>query len=392
LQRLSSDQRTSLRVLHVSQPADGGAAVVVAHLVKDQFARGHDVAVACSPEGELAAAVEAAGARLVPWAATRQPGLRAVSEARSLARIFGAEHPDLVHLHSSKAGLAGRLALRGRLPTIFQPHGWSFEAVRGPHRVAATHWERRATRWTDAIACVSEGERQRGKEMGIRASFRVVSNGVDLGSFPVAGPDERAIARARLGLGDGPLVVCVGRLCEAKGQDVLVRSWPRVRERVGGAQLLLVGDGPEEPELRRAAGAGVELIGARRDVRNWLVAADVVAAPSRWDGLSLVLLEALACGRSIVATNVPGAREALGAEAGAIVPVEAPAALAAAVTARLLDPALAVREGAAARGRAERLFDLRATHERMAAVYAEVLAGRRRSTAPADAAPAPATP
>jgi glycosyltransferase involved in cell wall biosynthesis len=390
LQRPSTDNRTSLRVLHVSQPADGGVAVVVADLVRSQVARGHDVAVACSPEGDLAGAVEATGAQLVPWAATRQPGLRTLSEARSLSRIVGAEDPDLVHLHSSKAGLAGRLALRGRLPTIFQPHGWSFEAVGGPLRVAATQWERRATRWTAAIACVSEGERQRGKDMGIRAAFRVVSNGVDLGSFAVAGPDERAIARARLGLGEGPLAVCVGRLCEAKGQDILVRSWPKVRGQVDGARLLLVGDGPDDSELRRAAGPGVELVGARRDVRDWLVVADVVVAPSRWDGLSLVLLEALACGRSIVATNVPGAREALGAEAGAIVPVEAPAALAAAVTARLLDPTLAAREGAAARGRAERLFDLRVTHERMAAVYADVLAGRRRAAAPAEAVPAPA--
>ena len=293
-------------------------------------------------------------------------------------RSRGSSRPsarELVHLHSSKAGLAGRLALRGRLPTLFQPHGWSFEAVNGPMRVAATQWERTAARWTDVIACVSEGERRRGEDAGIHAGFRVVSNGVDLTAFAAAGPGERTTARSRLGLEDGPLAVCVGRLCDAKGQDLLVDAWPSVQARVEGARLVLVGDGPEERRLTRKVGGGVELVGARKDVRDWLVAADVVAVPSRWDGLSLVLLEALACGRSVVATDVPGAREAVGEEAGAIVPVEAPDALADALALRLLQPASAANEGAAARIRAERLFDLRLTHERMTALYADVLEG-----------------
>jgi glycosyltransferase involved in cell wall biosynthesis len=287
--------------------------------------------------------------------------------------------------------MAGRLTLRGRLPTIFQPHGWSFEAVRGPLRLAATAWERRAARWTDLIVCVSEGERRRGESSGISAPFTVVPNGVDLDAFAASAAEERAEARSRLGLDEGPVAVCVGRLCEAKGQDVLVRAWPSVRARVPQARLLLVGGGPDEAELRRHAGVGVELVGPRDDVRDWLVAADVVAVPSRWDGMSLVLLEALACGRAVVATDVPGAREAMGDGAGAIVAVKYGDALADAIATRLLDRRLADAEGAAARDRVERLYNLRATNARMAAVYADVL--KRRGdpdTAPGDAAARPA--
>src|SRR4029453_19589491 len=72
-----------------------------------------------------------------------RPGLSRGSEMHRLAQIVRENRPNLVHLHSSKAGLAGRLALRGRLPTIFQPHGWSFEAVRGPVRTATVIWEGR---------------------------------------------------------------------------------------------------------------------------------------------------------------------------------------------------------------------------------------------------------
>ena len=77
-------------------------------------------------------------------------GWGACLEARALAGLIGSLAPDLVHLHSSKAGLAGRLALRGRRTTVFQPHAWSFEAVHGAVRAAGIAWERLAARWTHA--------------------------------------------------------------------------------------------------------------------------------------------------------------------------------------------------------------------------------------------------
>jgi glycosyltransferase involved in cell wall biosynthesis len=374
----------SIRVLHVSQPGDGGAARVVANLARDQLVRGFAVTVAATPESELADAVGAMGARLAAWRAGRQPGPSTLGETRSLARIVAAERPDLVHLHSSKGGLAGRLALRGRVPTLFQPHSWSFEPLRGPLRRAAILWERRAATWTTALVCVSEGERERGEAEGIRARYRVIPNGVDLEAFSEAGLEEQKAARVRLGLADGPVAVCIARLCRQKGQDVLVEAWPTVRARVPEARLVLVGGGPATAELRAAASTGVELVGPRDDVADWLAAADLVVAPSRWEGMSLALLEAMASGRSVVATNVPGVREALGDEAGAVVAPEAVAELADAVAARLLDPALAEAEGAAARRRAERQHDLRTTHERIADLYADVLG----SPAPRDAAKA----
>src|SRR5206468_2722278 len=134
----------------------------------------------------------------------RSPGASVLGETRRLARIVREVRPDLVHLYSSKAGLSGRLALRGRLPIVFEPQGWSFY-VGGGVGAAAGRWERLAARWCDAIVCACEGEREAGEQAGIRGRFVVVANAADLSMFTEASHDERRAARARLDLPDGPL-------------------------------------------------------------------------------------------------------------------------------------------------------------------------------------------
>jgi glycosyltransferase involved in cell wall biosynthesis len=359
-------------ILHVSQPTDGGVGRYVADLAADQSERGWRVVVASPTYGDLAAQTVDSGAEHVAWTAGRAPGPGSLVDATRLARIVRAVRPDLVHLHSSKAGLAGRLALRGGLPTIFQPHAWSFEAVRGLIRPAAVSWERGAARWATVVLCVSEAERARGADHGIHGNWRVIRNGVDLDLWPAASTEDRSAARARLGLDDRPTVVCIGRLTRQKGQDVLLDAWPAVTAKVRGARVVLVGDGPDLERLRERADESVVFPGESHDVADWLAAADVVAFPSRWEGMSIALLEAMARGRSVVATHVPGASEALG-DSGELVPTDDPAALAEAIAARLADPTRAAAEGSAARERVERFYPLRSTREAVAELYAELI-------------------
>jgi glycosyltransferase involved in cell wall biosynthesis len=363
-------------IIHVAQPTSAGVGRHVLALVSDQLERGFDVALASPSEGDLPERARELGARHLPWTASRSPGPATAFETAALWRVLGAAAPDLVHLHSSKAGLAGRLVLRGRRPTIFQPHGWSFDAVDGLVGRAALAWERAAARWADVLVCVSEGEQRRGEEAGIDARFRVIRNGVDLEEFAAASEQDREEARRRLGLATGePLVVCIGRLARAKGQDVLLKAWPAVRGRVPDAKLVLVGGVSAADGLRLDASPGVELVGERRDVADWLAAADVVAQPSRWEGMALVPLEAMARARSVVVTDVPGTGETLADARGAVVPVEEPGPLADAIAARLLDPQGAAAEGRENRRRAER-FDVRLTAAAFVDVYRELLAER----------------
>ena len=345
---------TTRRILHVSQPVSEGVARVLADLATFQHANGWDVHVACPPDGWLGAAVAEDGITVHPWRASRSPGASSVAEARQLRAVVREVRPDVLHLHSSKAGLAGRLAIRGQVPTVFQPHAWSFHATGGVLGRVSTIWERVAVRWTDLMVAVSGGELHEGYRHGIEPRRSVVApNGVDVHRFV---PQDRGAARDRLGLGDGPIAVCVGRLTRQKGQDLLLRAWPQVRTAVPDAQLLLVGDGPDRPVLVDQLPAGTRLVGATDVPEDYYAAADVVAVPSRWEGMALVPLESMACERSVVGFDVAGLAESVG-DAGAVVPKGDPQALVRELVLRLGDRGLAHREGQRGRARAVTLFD-----------------------------------
>ncbi|MGW1746585.1 glycosyltransferase [Streptomyces sp. NPDC002092] len=354
-------------ILHVTQPVEGGVARVVADLVAAQLAAGLRVTVACPEGGTLTGALRAPGCTVLRWDATRSPGHRLPGEVRRLARILREVRPHLVHAHSAKAGLAARLAVRGSLPTVFQPHAWSFEAAEGIVARLALGWERSGARWATRIVCVSEAERRTGERCGISAPWRVVPNGVDTLRFRPDGDVSR--------FGPGPLVVCVGRLCRQKGQDVLLQAWPEVERQVAGARLALVGAGPDADRLRSGAPASVVFAGAAPDAAPWYRAADVVVLPSRWEGMALAPLEAMACARPVVVTDVDGARESLPPEQlpYCLVPPEDPGALARTLTALLRDEPLRAALGAQGRRHVLAAHDLRQTADAVTDVYRELL-------------------
>jgi glycosyltransferase involved in cell wall biosynthesis len=311
--------------------------------------------VAC-PGGRLGALAAERGAAVVEWRAVRQPGVGALAEWARLRRIVRQVRPDVVHLHCAKGGLIGRLALRGAVPTVFSPHAWSFFAVDGMMRRLVLGWERFATRWTAATVCVSAAERESGLAAGVDGRFVVLPNEVSPASVDAVRAQDRAAVRAELGIADGvPLAVCAARLARQKGQDVLVDAWPTVRAALPDAELVLVGDGPDRATLQAAAGPGVRFAGAAdRDVSlGWMHAADVVVCPSRWEGMSLVPLEAMALGRPLVVTDVDGMAEVVPPGAARLVAPEDATSLGHAVTAVLVDA-----EGAALAGRIGREYAL----------------------------------
>lgn len=365
-----------MRVVHVTQPVEAGVAAVVLDLALAQRARGWSVVVVCPPTGWLADRARGLGIDVRPWHATRQPGPMLVKEVLALRRVLARLTPDVVHLHSSKAGLVGRLAVRGRVPTVFQPHLWSFQTARGVLRTASTWWERRASRWTNLVVCVSDDELVIGREAGVTAPAEVVCNGVDTDRLR---PRANTVARAALGLAPGPLAVCVGRLAALKGQDQLLSAWPEVLARVPDARLVLVGDGPDGHGWRAAHPTAdhesVRWWGHSDDPAPFYTAADVVVLPSRAEGMALVPLEAMACGRPVVAFDVGGVRQSVG-DAGAVVPAGDIGALAAAVAHRLTDPGLAAAEGRRGRQRAEFLFDRSRMADQIATLVDKLARGR----------------
>jgi glycosyltransferase involved in cell wall biosynthesis len=373
-----------MKVVHVTQPVEAGVAAVVLDLATDQRARGWTVDIVCPPSGWLAEQARERAIDVHGWHATREPGLGSVLEAVRLREVLTRLAPDVVHLHSSKAGLAGRLALRGRTPTLFQPHLWSFQSVDGLTRRACAVWEKLAARWTHQLVCVSEDELTAGRASGVTSPAEVICNGVDTDRFH---PADRTAARRRLALAPRvPTAVCIGRVTRLKGQDQLLSAWSAVLERVPDAHLVLVGDGPMRDSWRdghpMAKDPSVVWRGHSETAADFYAAADVVVLPSRAEGMALVPLEAMACARPVVAFDVGGVRQSVG-DAGAIVSAGDIGGLADAVAARLADPVLVLIEGRRGRDRAVSLFDRGLMSEHVAVIVDKVIgepthAGRHR--------------
>jgi len=312
----------------------------------------------------------------------REVGPRDISALVHLCRLMREQRPAIVHTHTSKAGFVGRLAARlvGVPAVIHQPHGHIFYGYYGAGRTALyVGLERLAARWTDRIVTLTDrgADEHLARRIGRRAQYRTVPSGVPTAALR-AGAPRRDLARARLGLpADAFVVAGLGRLVPIKGFDVLVTALGPLADAVPSARLVLIGDGPQRPELERAASAAgvggrVLITGVTADVAGWLAAADVLAAPSRNEGMGRAIVEAMALGLPVVGAAVGGIPAVVAdGETGWLVRPDDPLALAAALVELARDPALRRKLGAAGAARAE-AFSTDVAHAAMRAVYDEL--------------------
>ncbi|WP_158892281.1 glycosyltransferase [Amycolatopsis anabasis] len=329
-----------MRVLQViSEMGTGGAESLVAELVRRGAECGWESAVA-SAGGHRADALRAEGTPTfdVPLAHRSMRGLlRAALATRRAVRRF---RPDAVVAHNVSASTVTRLALfpGRRIPLLTVFHG----VAEADYRAAA----RLLPRTSDRVVAVAATIADRLRAAGMRTEPLVIRNAI---SVPPQG--DRAAARRELGLApDVPVALCLARMEPQKRHDVLLEAWAKLD---GEAVLLLAGDGSLRPDLQRRAeslglGANVRFLGNRTDAPDLLTAADLTVLTSDWEGLPIAVLESLATGRPMVATDVDGLREVLGAGGGRLVPPRDPAATADALRELLFDPA--ARDAAAAEG------------------------------------------
>lgn len=383
-----------MRILIVTQryhPLIGGAERALRELARAFAARGHCVRV-------IAARFEKSWPRIervdgVPVERVPLPALRWVGTGVFIVSLIRrlqslASEADIVYVsmlkHAAWAALQAR-SLTG-LPVVLRAEGagetgdvaWQTQALFG--RAIA-----RTCRKADAIIAVSGAVREELLRAGYpKTKVDHIPNAVDCSFFRPPSEEERLRARELLGI-EGPAAVYVGRISPEKGVGILAEAWPDVRERVGGATLLVVGGPVDSPLATRLAHrAGVRFIGETSEVRRILHAADVFVLPSRFEGVSLALLEAMACGLAPVVTDIPGNREAVGegGEAGVLVAQQSPEALAEAISELLLAPERRAQIGAAARRRVEDVFSLDRSVERHLELF-EQLTGASPGRVPA---------
>ncbi|MCA1841835.1 MAG: glycosyltransferase, partial [Actinobacteria bacterium] len=295
-----------MRVLLASQPLAAGVPRHVEDLVDGLRREGAAVTVACPPASQLWGALEGApGVTLVPFTRHRGPH---PADVVSLARLLRlARTVDVMHAHSSKAGVLVRVAalVTGRTRRcVFTPHGWSFWSASGAMARAYRLVERVAARWCAAILTVSAFERDAGLAAGVASAgrYEVVPNGVDLERF---GAPARPVA--------GRLVF-LARLAPPKAPELCVRAMPAVLHAHPHARLDVVGDGPlraAAETLARDLGVegAVRFLGDRDDVPEQLAGAAGLVLASGYEGCPLSVLEAMAAGVPVVVTRVGGIDE-----------------------------------------------------------------------------------
>jgi glycosyltransferase involved in cell wall biosynthesis len=234
-----------------------------------------------------------------------------------LRRALRVWQPAVVHLHATRAGLMGRLALGGVDPAaaVYSPHAFVFQSpVPGLTRWCGRWLERRLARRTAAFVCVSAAEREVALATLPVPAERVhlIENGLDPGF--AEGLLPRAAVRAEWGIpADAVLVGFCGRLVPQKDPGTLLDGLAAWRDRPAALRLVVCGAGPLEETLRhRARSLGlaetVSWRGYVPDLPRRLAGLDLLALPSRYEGLSYTLLEALGAGVPVLAADIPANR------------------------------------------------------------------------------------
>lgn len=317
-------------------------------------------------EGELHGESRERGVRMVvePSLVRRLSPWHDLVATFKLWRAMRRERYDVVHTHSSKAGILGRIAawLAGVPVIVHTTHGWGFNRHQPWYEYWLYVWlERLCARVSTAIVVVGSAGRDEGLALGIGRpeQYRLIRSGIEIQAYRDA-TITRDQARRRLGLPlDSFVIGSVGRLGEQKSPLDLLAAFRPVAEARPDARLVYVGDGPQSAELQQAiTRAGLEdrvhLTGLRRDVPDLLRAFDVFALASRWEGLPRVFPQAMAAGLPIVATHVDGAPDAITpGENGWLVEVGDIQGMAERLNALATSPETARRMGAAGQARVD---------------------------------------
>jgi len=333
----SSEQGlTGRRIVQVLATSTGGVGTHVRAILPGLTAAGATVTVCGPPATDELFGFRAAGFGFKPVRIAS--GLRPVADARALLSLRNAlRGADLVHAHGLRAGLLSVL-VRSAVPVVVTVHNALLEPA-GVKRGISKALERLVVRGADVVLAASLDLAEHARFLG----------GRDVRSTPVSAPAlpeatrSRAEVRADLGMTEtAPLLLAVGRLHPQKGYHTLLSAARHWRGRTDGLLVVIAGDGPLSADLAEWIAREhlpVRLLGRRSDVANLLAASDLVVLTSLWEARALVAQEALRAGRPLVATAVGGIPELAGHGAGILIPADDPAALDAAVTGLLEDPA-----------------------------------------------------
>lgn len=334
------------------------------------------------PEGSLEQRALARGldVRILPELARSVNPLQDWNALGAIRRALAEYRPQLVHTHSSKAGILGRLAAHQLgIPAIHTVHGASFHYGQNPLLHYAYRWsERRASRWCDHFITVCDAMIDKYVQAGVapREKFTTIYSGMDVDKFL---SPSRTSAEVRAAMNIAPTDIVIGkvaRLFHLKGHNYLIEAAAAVAAQVPNVRFLLVGDGI----LRAEYEARIAALGLTDHFRfaglvppdvvtDYLHAMDIVVHTSDWEGLARVIPQGLLAGKPVISFDLDGAPEVcIPEKTGLLVEHRNVAQLSDAMLRLAHDPELRRRMGEYGRSR----FTDQFRHENMTALIREV--------------------
>lgn len=375
-QPVGQEQNERMRILYLITQADrAGAQMHLLHLARALAAR-HEVHVAVGEEGFLTESLRHYGIPVHILPSLRRSAsvfsdLKATLETWKLIKAL---NPDLVHVHTFKAGFIGRfVAWTLRVPTVYTIHAWLWgtSAVSGWSSRFALPLERIASHWCDQIIAVSRAGEKLIRKHGIASGAKVVTIHNCL--------EDRQIAR-NADADALPVFAMVARFTAGKDFGILLRAFAPL---VGRARLLLIGDGETRGAMEALAGElkleqTVRFLGERADVDAVLAGVDVFVLASESEMFPISILEAMRAGVPVIASDVGGIREAvLPGKTGVLVPPGSVTALTQAIEEAVEQRSYWRGMGRQGRQTFEEQFRIRTMADRIQQLYVDILRERR---------------
>lgn len=359
-----------IKILHVTSTATGGSAFSILMLARHIDRNVFEISVAVPPDGPFYCDMVKTGARVYPLTISRHPlrycNIKGFFQIRKILRD---EKFDIVHTHTSVGGFLGRIAAKlERISiVIWSTHGWAYNYPRGTwlNRRIFLALEKFLDYFTDHYLAVCEKMKNVGIKMniGIEGKYTVIHYGIETWKYHI---NERNTIRMELGLSNGSVVVgMAGRFEQQKGIDLFLQAAQVVKRRFPHVKFLVVGDGPlkkemEEQTLTLGLTKDIIFTGWKTNVADYIGVMDIFCIPSRWEALPLVLLEAMALGKPVVATNVGGIQEALeDGKTGILIPPFNSGALANAIMSLVSNRETAQMMGKAGTQRVQQVFSIK---------------------------------
>jgi glycosyltransferase involved in cell wall biosynthesis len=382
-----------MKIVHViTRLIVGGAQENTLLSCRGQHEQGHEVTLitgpALGPEGSLLSAAQAVGYRIEILDDMRRAilPLRDRRSYRRMITLFKEISPDVVHTHSSKAGILGRYAAHAaKVPAVVHTiHGLAFTA--STHAVvnrAYRFLEKRAAPLTTKIVCVADAMREQSlaANIGRPEQYITVHSGMEIEPFLNSGENRTAI-RQRLGIADGDIVVgTIARLFHLKGHEDLLAGAPKLCKQFPNLKFLWLGDGILRPQFEarmREMGLVDRFILTGMvpptEVPSYVGAMDILAHPSRREGLARALPQGQLAGKPVVTYDIDGNREGfLPSESGILIPPFHALRFTNALATLAADATMRERMGIAGRDFASKRFDWHMMVQRLQNVYEQAL-------------------